>query len=196
MLRPELKAFDQYQNNQPVPIWTTMAYSDPTAAFSGITCINLITGGTAVQNMQGMRCNITSVHVKGYFYITNPVAAPYGMMRIMLVYDRQTSQGTPQIANILSNTNTDSLVTAWSQTDIPNEQRFTVIRDHVITLEPNHTLEAFDLYAKGMFPLIRNDAGQIITSYTSGTILLIAYGNAPANTFSLSWSSRVRFSDV
>lgn len=198
MLRPELKAFDQYQNNQGLPVWTTTAYSDPTAAaFTGITCINLIGGGSAVINMVGQRCNITSVRLKGYAYVTAGAGSgAFGMCRLMLVYDRQTSQGTPTLANILSNTNTDSLVTAWSGTDIPNEQRFTVLRDQVITLEPNHSIEAFDLYVKGMFPLIRNDAGQVITSYTSGTLLLIAYGNPPANTFSFSWSSRVRFQDV
>lgn len=109
-------------------------------------------GGSAVINMVGQRCNITSVRLKGYVYVTAGAGSgAFGMCRLMLVYDRQTSQGTPTLANILSNTNTDTLVTAWSGTDIPNEQRFTVLRDQVITLEPNHSIEAFDLYAKGMF---------------------------------------------
>lgn len=107
-------------------------------------CLNLIQTGSGFWNREGRKINLKSLRIKATF---DWIATPYAgdainamNLRMVVVHDKSPNGGTlPKFNEIFAHTEqTSTTTTLWnSPPAFSSMQRFTVLRDKVLDLNPN-----------------------------------------------------------
>lgn len=178
----EIKFFDC----RPVIPVTTNPYglpslpigNDPTFAFTGITCLNLVRQGATAYNRTGAKILIKSVDFKCLINIGGNAPAPIGV-RICLIYDRQPNGAYASFVDMFSDnisTNPDFL----ANLNMANKDRFSVLRNTIYTLDLYQQTYAVKEHCKcRLDTMFKADAGNI-GDISTGALYLVAYASSSA----------------
>lgn len=120
----ELKCID-------VPDFTA-AFRTPAGATSLSPLLNVPKNGPELYDRIGRKIYMKSLHVRGYVW--NAATTTQSLGRMILLYDSQSNGVAPVIADILSNMNGAPATTGCSHINLNNRQRFSILKDHTITL--------------------------------------------------------------
>lgn len=187
-----------------------------------IAMLNGIQEGTSFFNRVGRKIMMKSLRFTASIYMNGTQQATAGdYARVMLIYDRQPNGNYPAIGDILADVDNAGNVTTNSQSglNMNNSERFQVLRDHrfgqigpdtgaaltnaSLLIGQGLTEKSFllDYFIKlkdiqTHYKSTSNPA--VIGDITTGSLLLVTLGaNVVANAqWSMSWKSRVRFTDV
>jgi len=130
----EVKSFDQVLPITVCGMTAAVTGSEPAAAWTGMTEVNLVRQGAAFYNRIGSKISVRSIQVDADFIITPGKANVAQILRMMLVYDRQANGAFPAITDIIQN-NDSGVATFFSGINIVNKSRFTIIRDKLIPMD-------------------------------------------------------------
>lgn len=176
----EVKYFDQSIVLPAVaPIWNApVVYAAPSAAFTGMTVLNLIRQGSSAFTRIGNKVVIKSIDLK-LMICCDDIAATAGVScaRICLIYDRQPNGAAPAITDVFYSDPAGAL-TAFSGLNMRNKSRFSIIRDQFVPTDPaGPSGTMVHLYCHGRWETefkattVGDDIGDIAT----GSILLFVY---------------------
>lgn len=188
------------------------------ATTGSLQLLNGIQEGSSFFNRIGRRVCMKSVEMKG-FIETNPANAgtsPEGLLRTMIIYDRQTNGALPAVSDVLLNydnagvTTTDEL----SGLNLNNRERFTVIYDNYL-LAPQVTNTAGvvsapfptdgnapEIYQKHVYRKLRgvethfksSTNPAVVGDITTGGLYLLTISSL-ASAWQFTYNFRVRFWD-
>lgn len=126
----ELKAFDSIvvQPAVSVPIAATPpTYSEAAAAFTGITCINVVREGAAFYNRNGQKITLKGFYIRA---TTAQVGAGQSQLRTLIIYDRSPNGVAPAFNDILQQQPAGA--PSWSSPmSVVNSSRFRVLKETV-----------------------------------------------------------------
>jgi len=146
--RGELKSWDTENGDWPLGIVQDVAGNGANSLAAGLTCLNIITQGSAVNERVGNKINMTSIRAR--FNIA-PGALPLATdnsVRYMVVYDRQTNGAWPAIADILR-TNGAGNPQHFTGVNIANRDRFAILREGTVDVDIGKShVSTVDLYIK------------------------------------------------
>lgn len=169
----EVKSFDVSIANSAAqgPTWLAAAAAEPAAAFVGISEVNDVQAGTALYQRVGSRINIRSIALD--FDITPSAATVIGDIRWALVYDRQTNGAFPAITDMFGQNGATGAT--YAGVNMGNRNRFSVIRDQVVCIDPGTGLEKHvKVFCKGYWPVDFKASGGAVTDFTTGAIFFVA----------------------
>lgn len=170
------------------------SFVEPGVAFTtGMTCINEIGQGAAVNQRVGNKVVIRSI---AHNCILSATATPVLMtVRALLVYDRQTNGTAPTFADILANTAGASGFNAG--VNIANRNRFQIIRDTRVTIDDaGNRMAPLKIYAKGYWPVEYGANAGTIGDIRTGAIYLIMFtAQFVANVQVYQNETRIRYQD-
>lgn len=200
-VRPELKCIDQ--NNAGASPFTVTATN--AGAFYPL---NFLIPGADVNNRVGRKITLKSVQIRLRFVPTG-AAAINDLVRVMVVYDRQSNLGTPATSDLIQTIDSAGLTssTVYDFKSISNEERFQVLQDRSFTFpQLGATLASNDYtnYSQNTMVTTFNKLnhlcsyGQGSNYPDTGTVWLFIQGAlavAIAPT-ACQWTSRVRYTDA
>jgi hypothetical protein len=132
---PELKSIDVGSATTTAPGGTDLYCN---TASTSIIPLNLIAAGSSFFNRIGRRIELRSIDI--CFQIQNISGVsrlvPADLLRIMVVYDRQTNGALPSISDIIQDTdsNANNLTNSMSGPNLNNRDRFMVLFDKRVQL--------------------------------------------------------------
>lgn len=170
--RPELKSFD-YSDASANAMVTVANVVGAATMTTGFTCLNVVTNGTEYYQRSGSKLSMTSLAVEADYSLAQTDFSVV-VLRIMVIYDRQVNGAYPAIADILSNNNS-ATVTFNSAINIANRDRFLVLRDCQLTLDPASGLSRhWECYIKRpLSTSFRTNAYTDIRALNAGSIYLL-----------------------
>lgn len=196
--RTELKGFDLNNptGSAALSLWGSCAFSEPAAAYLGITELNDVQQGAAFYNRVGSKISSTSLLVRfSVFQATTPISAT---IRYAIVYDRQCNGAAPAITDIFGVNGNGAGNNAG--VNLTNRGRFLVLRDKCVTIDPASCLcEDVEEYCK--LPQLETEfkaTGGTIGDISTGAFYLIVglVAGVGAGTVALnSLYSRLRYLD-
>lgn len=165
-----------------------------------VTLLNGVATGTDLTDRIGRKIFMRAVQVRG---LVQPVDNTIGqtLARVMVVYDKQPTGGTPAITDILTASRSEAF------NNLNNRDRFVVVFDakfpiggisdvatQAVSSSPNtHVL---DEYRRLNHEVIFSGTGATAASISSGALWLITIGNQAAGAGgSFVGNVRVRFND-
>lgn len=183
-----------------------------------ITCLNLIRVGSTYVNRTGRRVEMKSIRVRGNIDTLRTSIAE-DMVRIMVVYDRQTNGAFPTIQDILASTDqaAANTTTSYSNANLNNRDRFQILRDWWTMLppltltvgqvstpgftDPVRPTFVVDFYVKlkGLIAQFKADSSPaVIGDIATGGLFLVTYGNVVFNSegYTSYLETRLRFTDT
>jgi len=162
-----------------------VAYIEPSVAglglATGYTCINCTAQGSGVSMRVGNKIVIKSLRITGT--ITKgegATVADDGMVRVLVVYDKQTNGAAPSVSTIISNIGTGGAsATAFnSPININYKNRFVTLRDQYVKIG-YHTdcIYNIDMYIKKKMEVVykATNAVPLVTDIASGAIYLLIF---------------------
>jgi len=198
--RPELKAFDSsYQN-------TGFLTAGSTAT------INLPVAGTELYNRVGRHTYNKTLLFRGI--INNTATAVQDTARIVIYYDRQPNGASAPLAAVLQDSNPASATSAYSNINLTNRDRFTILAD--IQLDLPAVVNTGGVLTNG--PVMQDPIRQtfnikqfiklknVDTTYntanagnvgdiTTGAINILFVSNSNSNQWACGWTTRLRYYD-
>lgn len=182
--------------------------------------LNRITAGSSFFQRIGRRIELQSVQYNLAIIPANGLADgeyPAEMLRMLLVYDRQTNGATPAIADILQSTNSAGTVFTNNESllNLNNRDRFIIVRDLKL-LSPVFTIQAGKIVFTGtadqqnwktMITDFTRKVNGLITQYkadstpgaigdiATGGLFLVTFGASPVASWTVDGSMRLRFRD-
>jgi len=170
---------------------------DPTAAFVGITCLNLVPQGAGVFQRVGNKIFTRNIRLRAYF--SAATAADLVYLRVAVIYDRQPNGAYPAIADIFANATTGAC-TQMVSLNIANVRRFTPLRDQILTVDPaKSVMPVIDWYIPCRLQTEFKTSTSAIADITTGSILLVVSavnGAGSLSTFATGGLvSRIRYDD-
>lgn len=127
----EIKSFDFEEGaNVALPLLTAATGSASLA--TGMVAINLVQQGAAYYNRIGTKAVVKSIAVQFGLGAPESYTKP-GLVRYMLVYDRQPNGAYPTIGDILQNPAGNTFFNTG--VNMANKSRFSILRDKVVCLD-------------------------------------------------------------
>nr|QXP07773.1 MAG: putative capsid protein [Arizlama virus] len=195
----EVKCMDTKPAGSVAVLLENVAYQEP-AANTGYTVLNVVQQGAAVYNRVGTRVNFKSLQLR--LMLSGQTAATVNaILRVVMVYDRQTNGAAPAIATIFSDLSAagGATTTFHSGLAIANRSRFQVIRDEMVPMSfGGDSVKHYKTYAKGMWPTEYSANNGTIGDVATGAIYLIYSATIAGAAAGLSVSQiacRLRFYD-
>ncbi len=195
--------FVDYERSTNVDVSWAGNELDDTTALS----LSAIAQGDGESQRDGRRVDLLSVHVKGLVNVIAAEAATApqnsGIMRLILVLDKQTNGAQLNAEDVMTNLTFD--VNSWR--NLQNSQRFRILKDIRINMPVNNqtTFQVndfsigaqtypFEMHVVFKKPIQVNHTGTtaVVTSIADNSIHLIGVCNL-STTGSIDYSSRVRF---
>jgi len=198
---PELKAFD-------------IALGDSEFRTAGkVELLNVPTAGTDNYNRVGRKVNAVSIHVRAAIRVFNAGATlPRRLLRILLVWDKQTNATAPSGNDILMDSNAAAAQSTFSFTNLANRERFQILRDEFLSCPvydatANSTQNQLDylnpqLHIDWYVPLKGKDTifnqvnGGTVADIQSGALFLVTYSSGPDDEWTANYASRYRYYDA
>lgn len=192
---------------------TSTAFKTAATPPTPILLNGTITGANFV-NRIGSKISMLNLHLRGIINGDSTVTKPEEMLRILIVYDRQTNKLAPILSDVLQNrdnANTPT-TTVSSEVNLDNRDRFVILRDlQVMTPYQQWTANALNseggvstqnalcinefIKLNGMVTTYSNVANTgLVGDITTGSIIMFLIGTA-SDAWGFDWSSRLRFSD-
>lgn len=164
-----------------------VAYIEPTVAglglATGYTCINTLSQGSQISQRIGNKVVIKSLRVKGTILPSETAdSTDYGMVRVAVVYDKQTNGTAPAATEIFASIDSAGAFTTQFQAPlkITNKKRFTVLRDENFVINGiNDSAHKIDWYIKRKMPVEYNSTATppTVANITTGAIYLVVFCN-------------------
>ena len=178
-------------------IATPPSGGEPGVAFTGLTELNCIPQGATSYNRIGTKVVIKSIKFSTTFSMLGS-APTTGIVRWMIVYDRQPNGSFPPISAILSE-NISTVPGLYTGVNMANRSRFLVLRDQTINFDV-HLLQikAVSTYIRTNLETQFSSTTSTIGDITTGALYFIAFTNtaAAANYFkNYSTTCRIRYYD-
>lgn len=192
-------------------------------ATGSIICLNQIQAGSSFFNRIGRKIEMKTVRI---FCIIQPAnvikSPPNDLLRVALIYDRQTNGALPAITDIFQDTeqNATNTTDSYSGINLNNRDRFLVVSDRRIMLPNVQNVSGLvDIAWPNSFSGNNNDymiddfrkLGNLVTHYkadsspavigdiATGALLLVVFSTLTAGTEAftiLNWNVRLRYKDV
>lgn len=178
----------------------------------GFTCLNDPVVGASFFQRIGNKMFMKSVQV--HFQLQPGSTAVTDVVRVMLIYDKQTNASFPTLASILGDANAGAGTDVQSFKNIANVDRFKVLRDWYITtpavtvvatavtqLGPadyiNQALQVNEFVnLRGLETLYNQNNSGTVADITTGSLLLLTLSStASTGTWNCVGRTRVRYSD-
>lgn len=96
--------------------------------------LNYITKGTGRQNRVGNRITMKSIEIRGHLNLSgNNSILPNEIVRILVVYDKQSNNTTPAYSSIIENLSNTSITesTTIGFPNMNNSERFEILKDYI-----------------------------------------------------------------
>jgi len=169
----EVKAFDVVITGiANTPLFAAVVPAEPGIAFTGITEVNNLIQGATVANRIGNKIMMKSVDLKLGFHA---LAAFTGVLRIMLVYDRQPNGAFATLTDMLLSQPLGA-AQAFSGINIANKSRFQMIRDQYLPIDPGAGMaHVVHWYCKGRWETEYGASAGNIGDLRTGAMLVVAY---------------------
>lgn len=144
----EVKAFDVVLGSPVTPViiapYATAVIVEPAswAGNSGLTCVNEIRQGTAFYERIGSKVQVKSVDCRFSIVQSNPATSSNeaGVIRCMLIYDRQCNGSFPAFTDIFSSANVAGVGYTNSGVNMTNRDRFVILADQMEQIDPGGSL--------------------------------------------------------
>jgi hypothetical protein len=180
---------------------------DLTAAFAALTdqytgvLLNPCAQGGAGENRTGREVLFEDCELRMQF--SGNSNAPFDLIRVIVLYDKESRGGSPAIGDVLSQpytaSQTQQINSSWNFDNVGT--RFKPLLDKTINLNAlysadvvSHSLDVrFPIKLKARF--YNTNAGNV-TDFDFGAITMLVMGYQPVNFSSFSYDSRVTFRDV
>lgn len=193
----EVKAWD-FLLPAITPMVTVDAVVGGATFATGMSCINLPINDATFFGRVGSKIVIKSVAIKACFYTTT-AATDVGLMRWMLVYDRQPNGAYPAIGDILRSNATAPAGSGaiHDGLNMQNRSRFSVIRDKIMSLDPGSApVRIVNEFCKGRWEVeYKGSAGGVADITTGAMILCFWYDMCAHVPACASMSTRIRYDD-
>jgi len=187
MPRAELKALDT----------ATADYICDTTG--SVTLLNGVTQGSDFTNRIGRRWTIKTVQVEGYFHGTGALSNAAGShLRLMIIYDHQPNGALPAVTDVLT------AATSHSFLNLNNRDRFRVIMDKQVTVDPMDndatltslagTTKKLVFYKRVNLPVVNDGTTNGIGDIQTGSLFLLSIGSSTED-YTFSGAVRIRFVD-
>lgn len=158
--------------------------------------LNGMTSGSGLDQHIGREVTLKSLEIK---YVVGPEAGVTvdQMVRVLLVYDRQTNGAAPAVTDVLTSQS------SVSPRNLENRHRFKILYDR--TLPINTPVEPISkkyrkFYRRLAHPVTFNaGVAGTVADITTGSLYLVAFGTRPigANTAAyIEFFSRIRYQDA
>lgn len=178
-------------------IATPPSGGEPGVAFTGITELNCIPQGATSYNRIGTKVVIKSIKFSTSISMLG-TAPTTGIVRWMLVYDRQPNGSFPAISSILSE-NISTVPGFYSGVNMGNRSRFLVLRDQLINFDADmFRTKAVSVYVRTNLETQFTSTTSTIGDITTGALYFVAFSTtaAAANYFdNFSTTCRIRYID-
>lgn len=176
----EVKSYDQPLVNGNLPAYNSPpVYGTVGAAFAGFTCLNAIGQGSAFYERVGSKIVIKTIQLNANVYCP---ATYSGVVRVALVYDRQSNGAAPAITDVFNSytfSGTSGLIDG-SGINMQNRSRFQVIRDQFFNLDAAQSLfHHIKWFCKGRWEVEYKSNTGAITDIATGSLLLFAWLGIP-----------------
>lgn len=164
------------------------------SATGRVDCLTLIAQGTSDITRVGNKVLAKSIDINGF--VTPHASSTFGLVRILLVLDKQDGQGTaPTLAQILESTSSSTI----AHMNKNNSERFVILGNQTVYMDTGagyQRLQPFKFY-KDLSDLHINFDGANASqaNATSNHIYLCTISNEPTNAPSVTFDSRFRFYD-
>jgi len=193
---PEVKCFDFADNNRTSVLVAAVAGLDASLA-TGMTCLNDVQAGSSYNERIGSKITTKSLRVTFDTYAAVSAAGDSGMLRYMIVYDRQTNAAFPNITNLIMDSNGN--VTFNAGINMTNRNRFLMLRDKVIDVDlQNNYVNHVDEYIRFVQDVDFAASAATIGDIKTGAIYFVCfYWNTTAahSPVIYNFNSRLRYYD-
>lgn len=181
----------------------------------GIIALNLIAPGSSYFNRIGRKIEMKSLNVNGVITLNATTVA--GVVRFLIVYDRQANGALPAVQDVIQTTDylgTNTL-NVQSNINLNNRDRFTILRDMRVFIpsatvtagvvtNPGDTDPVAPTYFMKMFVPLKamvvqyksDSATPVIGDIATGSLLFLTIGNTTTGTVQISPEFRLRYTDV
>jgi len=160
--------------------------------------LNGVANGTDFTNRIGRKINMVDLEVKMFFFPISGNAYPGDVIRVMLIYDKQTNGALPAVSDILTS------AYPLSFTNLNNRNRFEVLHDEAVALNPQATVGTTlgngapenkwrEFRVKLRHDTIYGSTGANIADIKSGAIYMLTISAFAV--WQIAWNARVRFYD-
>lgn len=184
-------------NTEKKVIDTTISPVSVYNAGYGITPITLVGQGDDYNQRNGRSCKISDLDIRGTVKV-NTGNAP-AVFRWLLISDNDCQGANPTMTDVLTGTVTnDEVVYAFRNIASANPQRYTILKDKRITINPNGTTIHNIVYHKELQHHVKYlGSSSSITSAGAGSLFIvyIATGASAANGVLFEAKARARFID-
>lgn len=171
---PELKSWD-FTDASSRAMVLVASVAGATTMTTGMTVLNVLGSGTGYSERLGNKVSNQSLAVEADFALAQTDASA-AVIRVLVIYDRQPNGAFPAIADLLSN-NSSATVTFNSAISIPYRDRYAVLRDTQLPLDPGSGLSRhFECYIKR--PLqssFKSTAYTDVRDIGAGALYLVAF---------------------
>lgn len=191
---------------------TTTLIRTPATPPTGI-CLNATKIGTANFERIGSKFTMKNLHIRGQFQTATSVTSGPGLIRLVVVYDRQTNKQTPTFADLFQSvSNTGSKTnTISSEINVDNRDRFLILRDKQMEVpyiywNANNLVASVpqtnpENYCINEFIKLKNLETVCVTGSNGGTygdistggLFLFVFSDATDSSWNFVWQSRLRF---
>lgn len=173
-----------------------VTYSLSADTTTSSTLLNGMVLGTSINQHVGREVTMRSIQFK---YTVNPTTAASTsdqIVRVLLVYDRQTNAAAATAGQVLEAAN------VYSPRNLENRKRFSILfdRNHYLNAygEPGTGTKVFQFYRRLRHPITFNagTAGNV-ADIATGSLFVVLIGNltAGASAATVSFYSRIRYTD-
>lgn len=168
-------------------IAVTGAANNPAAG----TLLNPISQGPSENQRIGRKTAMKSLLFNWEYNLT--VASSADVLRIILVYDKQSNANFPLATDILLSSGGNAVFTSPMQ--LSNADRFTILANKIYQQNTANCFQGGSIYVKMDLEAIQTGAGGTIATFNTGAIYAMAInGSGAAST--LTFTSRVRYTDA
>lgn len=165
-----------------------------------VTLLTGIAQGDDFNQRDGRKIKITDVMIQGCVSAVDSVTDDV-YCTVMLIYDRQSNQGAPTIADIFSAANSTAFM------NLNNRERFKILSTDRVCLSRNNATATtavgscnqsiINRYIKTDLVTIFDGTGGAVTDITTGAVFLVTLGDVAAGSGGAYFASaRVRFVDL
>lgn len=165
------------------------------------TLISGVAQGTTPTSRVGARVTYTSITYRANV-VCNPTSGDYGVLRIVLVYDRQPNGQLPALSDIFVPNNITGVIDDCSLRNLYNRDRFWIISDECRAVSFYGPLnDTFNVYRKlNTDEVFNSGTDNTINSIQSGAIYACiipdySSGQTANKWLAVNFNSRIKYTD-
>lgn len=142
---------------------------------TGMVTANIISPGTYTYNRIGNKISVQSLSVKFAFKANAVTITDSGLLRCLVVYDKQTNGAYPTRVELLGNLsfNGGATTTFCSGLNINNSKRFTILRDKVFPIGESNPVVYWKEFIKKPLETIYSTGDEDIGDINTGGIFVV-----------------------